>query len=445
MSTPIAGSGKLRSALFVDFDNIFTRLSDQDYLIADHFATAPHRWLKWLENYGLEPLRNDGWHRRAILVRRCYLNPQAYQKYRPYFIRSGFEVVDCPPLTRQGKTSSDIHIVMDMLDKLGHNTRFDEFILLSADADFTPLVLRLREHDRRTMLLAVGYTSPAYKAACSNLIDQDLFLDHMAQSLQSQQDSLELPTQEALELLQEAVYTPDSLVTPLSTAKREEAKRKVARCICELLQEADCPVAMSVLAQEISKRVGDFVANSGWLGMGSFKGLLTVLDIGELKIASVTPGYVYDPKRHAVPEESGTLEDFRHHHPELFELAAKVHDLTDTPLLRPEHYRVLMQAMATEINEQGYNLTTTSKNTRDRCSEQGIPVARAHVNFVLRGIAFQGHRFGEQEETPAQFAECFLQNVQSLCESAQFELTESENEHLRAWLMAEIQPVSFSI
>ena len=56
--------------------------------------------------------------RRRILIRRCYLNPQSFSNFRPYFIRSAFEVVDCPPLTARGKTSTDIHLVMDVLDTL---------------------------------------------------------------------------------------------------------------------------------------------------------------------------------------------------------------------------------------------------------------------------------------------------------------------------------------
>src|SRR6185436_94359 len=76
-----------------------------------------------------------------------------------------------------GKTSADIQMVMDILDALGHATRFDEFIILSGDADFTPVLLRLSKHDRQSAVLAVGPASAAYKAACDLLIDQDTFLE----------------------------------------------------------------------------------------------------------------------------------------------------------------------------------------------------------------------------------------------------------------------------
>jgi hypothetical protein len=152
----------VRSALFVDFDNIFINLQQLDNRYALEFATSPDRWLSWLEQ-DLPGTHADSERQRRILIRRAYLNPNAFASYRPYFIRSAFEVVDCPPLTSRGKTSTDIHMVMDILDALSHGTRFDEFIVLSGDADFTPVLLRLRQHDRRSAVLAPGYASPAYK------------------------------------------------------------------------------------------------------------------------------------------------------------------------------------------------------------------------------------------------------------------------------------------
>ena len=168
----------MRTALFVDFDNIYLGLQREDPVAAEQFATDPTRWLRWLQDKLRGDARRRGIRRkRKILFRRCYLNPSQFGRFRPYFTRSAFEVVDCPPLTSGGKTSADIHMVMDILDTLGHPTRFDEFILLSGDADFTPVLLRLSKHDRRSAILAIGPASVAYKAACDLLIDQDTFLE----------------------------------------------------------------------------------------------------------------------------------------------------------------------------------------------------------------------------------------------------------------------------
>src|SRR3954468_8948198 len=40
----------LRSALFVDFDNIYLGLQREDPVAAEQFATDPGRWLLWLQD-----------------------------------------------------------------------------------------------------------------------------------------------------------------------------------------------------------------------------------------------------------------------------------------------------------------------------------------------------------------------------------------------------------
>ena len=104
-------------------------------------------------------------------MRRVYLNPQVYQRFRPSFNHGGFEIVDCPAMTSEGKTSTDIHMVLDMVDLLQHQVHYDEFIVFSADADFTPVLRKLRRWDRRTTVLAVGFPSAAYRASADLLID----------------------------------------------------------------------------------------------------------------------------------------------------------------------------------------------------------------------------------------------------------------------------------
>ncbi|WP_052375787.1 NYN domain-containing protein [Chondromyces apiculatus] len=170
---------RTRAALFVDFDNIYLGLTRIDPNAAEVFATEPARWIAWLERGLGGPDGEDGQATlaTAVLVRKCYLNPKTFHKYRPYFTRAAFEVVDCPPLTAQGKTSSDIRMVMDVLDALNHPTHFDQFVIMSGDADFTPVLLRLRAHDRRTVVVAVGHAAAAYTAACDRVLTDDRFIE----------------------------------------------------------------------------------------------------------------------------------------------------------------------------------------------------------------------------------------------------------------------------
>lgn len=182
METGLPPLAPVKSALFVDFDNIYIGLSKTDPLAAERFASDPARWLAWLEQ-GLPAIPGEtspgSQRRRSILIRRCYPNPDAgFRRYRSFFTSSAFSVIDCPSLTRTGKNSSDIYMVMDILDILNHKTHFDEFIIFSGDSDFMPVLLRLRAYDRRTTTLAVDFMPPAFKAACDLVIsEEDLIED----------------------------------------------------------------------------------------------------------------------------------------------------------------------------------------------------------------------------------------------------------------------------
>ena len=149
-------------------------------------------WLREIENGRLITPTNAqfGSTPRRIVMNRCYGNPvprrnqhdnstdmNSFPFVRHHFLRAGFEVIDCPPLTAQLKNSADIRMVMDIRDLLMHDTYFDEFIILSGDADFTPVLIRLRAHARRTVIFANDFTAAPYTAISdgeireSNLIE----------------------------------------------------------------------------------------------------------------------------------------------------------------------------------------------------------------------------------------------------------------------------------
>jgi hypothetical protein len=512
----------VRTALFVDFDNIYLGLQREDPTAAEQFATDPTRWLLWLQDK--LPLPEGTGRRRKVLFRRCYLNPSQFGRFRPYFTRSAIEVVDCPPLTSGGKTSADIHMVMDILDTLGHATRFDEFILLSGDADFTPVLLRLSKHDRRSAILAVGPASVAYKAACDLLIDQDTFLEEaigatpstatraaagqpsnsaMSDLLLNIADKVyerastsgelvatELPPifrefseftasnnwlgfnslrnmttavvsmRRDLTMIdgdpwrvgllaegEEPAEAPEPSHEPgrmpssprfLTIADRHRLIEEILIHVRSVVESSDAAVPMARAAQMVISRFGEQVLATRWAGAGTFRDLLEGRENPGFAISALKPGYIYDPARHQLPID-GRPEELVGD-PQLNALAYRVHQLTDTPYLTRGDYARVFRLTTEEVNEHGYFLTRTSKAVRDRCIEEGSPIARASVNFILRGITFGGHRFAQNgPEEPLELASCFFRNVVSLCDSAGIELNAAEREILADWILGELR------
>ena len=523
MPDSLPSATHVRTALFIDFDNIYLGLQREDPAAAEQFATDPTRWLLWLQDK-LPHQEGDNNRKRKILFRRCYLNPSQFGRFRPYFTRAAFEVVDCPPLTSGGKTSADIHMVMDILDTLGHPTRFDEFILLSGDADFTPVLLRLSKHDRRSAILAIGPASVAYKAACDLLIDQDTFLEDAIGAAPSQTSraaaagpSSNTAMSELLLSIADMVYerastsgelvatelppifrefseftsstnwlgfnslrnmtmavvstrrdlmmidgdpwrvgllaegeesdTPEAGQEPgrpapsprhLSATDRGRLIEEILAYVRSVVESSDSAVPMARAAQMVISRFGEQVLASRWAGAGTFRDLLEGRENPGFAISALKPGYIYDPSRHQLPIDGRPEEMVGD--PELNALAYRVHQLTDTPYLTRGDYARVFRLTAEEVNQHGYFLTRTSKAVRDRCIEEGSPIARASVNFILRGITFGGHRFGQNGvEEPVALGSCFFRNVVSLCDTAGIALDPAEAEIIEDWILGELK------
>jgi hypothetical protein len=244
-------AGRRTCALFVDFDNLYSGLRVQSLGAAEEFATNPGRWLAWLRHgveAGAEPAD------RRVLHLVCFLNPRAFGHYRDSFVRAGFTVVDCPPLTARNKTAADIHMAIAMLDTLAHPTHFDEFILMTGDADFLPVVTRLRSHDRLTLAVAGGPVAPCYRAVCDRLVDADTFMER----------ALELPVDRGSRHPGNGNGTERSAVLDRMAERVAGAAGRKDR-----LRLRDLPPILSEFPE--------FTGDGSWFGFGSLRRLMEEL------------------------------------------------------------------------------------------------------------------------------------------------------------------------
>lgn len=73
------------------------------------------------------------------------------------------------PANTVGKNASDIALVIDAMD-LMHSGRFDAFILVSSDSDFTRLASRIREQGLAVYGIGAQKTPDAFRKACKRFI-----------------------------------------------------------------------------------------------------------------------------------------------------------------------------------------------------------------------------------------------------------------------------------
>jgi len=90
-----------------------------------------------------------------IIYKRAYCDWNGYRKEGKELHRHGIEMVDIPQTKMSGKNSADIHMVVDALDLCYAKQHIDIFALLSGDSDFSPLVSKLKENDKRVISCGV--------------------------------------------------------------------------------------------------------------------------------------------------------------------------------------------------------------------------------------------------------------------------------------------------
>lgn len=161
----------IESAIYVDFDNIYTCLSKcYSSVVAENFVTYIS---KWVDYFTLTGMRHGS--RRVFRKKIVYCNPCVYSRQRSVFVRSGFRAVDCPPLTAHEKTATDMYMTVDIISDL-YCHDYQDFVILSGDADFTPTLFHINELSRNSILLGIGKVSPIYSAIANIFVREQDFV-----------------------------------------------------------------------------------------------------------------------------------------------------------------------------------------------------------------------------------------------------------------------------
>src|SRR3989304_5361452 len=86
-----------------------------------------------------------------IVFKRAYCDWSHYGDAVRQFHGQGIELIGLPPTRKSDKNSADIRMVVDALDLCYSKTHIDAFALVSGDSDFSPLVSKLKENNKRVI------------------------------------------------------------------------------------------------------------------------------------------------------------------------------------------------------------------------------------------------------------------------------------------------------
>ncbi len=112
------------------------------------------------------------------------------------------------PANTVGKNASDIALVIDAMDLL-HSGRFDGFVLVSSDSDFTRLASRIREQGLDVYGIGEKKTPDAFRQACKRFIYVENLGDEESAEPKSRKPAKKADMNRAYQLLRNVIESSD--------------------------------------------------------------------------------------------------------------------------------------------------------------------------------------------------------------------------------------------
>jgi uncharacterized protein (TIGR00288 family) len=239
-------------AVFCDFENIAIGVRESNY---ERFDI----------NKVLERLLLKG----SIIVKKAYCDWNRYDRYKDVMHHAAFELIDIPHVSKSGKNSADIRMVVDSLDLCYTKTHVDTFVILSGDSDFSPLVSKLRENDKAVIGVGVkNSTSELLTANC----DEFIFYDDLVRKKKPKRPPKKKP----------APKKKGEKPEPPLPKDEEERKQKAIDLVLETIdgffdeRGEDELIWGSMVKQAIKRRKPGFVES--YYGFRSFSELLEEIE-----------------------------------------------------------------------------------------------------------------------------------------------------------------------
>ncbi len=257
-----------RIALFLDYENLAIGAREQ-----------LHR-----SEFDFRPVADALAERGRVVVRRAYADWSRFDEDRRMLTRHHVELIEIPQ--RMGlvrKNAADIKMAVDAIELCFERDYITTFVLGTGDSDFTPLVHKLRELNRRVIGIGVeASTSALLPPAC----DEFLFYERLegVEPAESRRASGRTSRAKARPVVEEESIADEE--QPAARGEEPDLGVLVTQTLSGLSRSAGGPVLASMLKRAILRKDPTFSETT--YGFRGFSELLRHLE--EQGLVALTPG-----------------------------------------------------------------------------------------------------------------------------------------------------------
>jgi uncharacterized protein (TIGR00288 family) len=267
-----------RIALFIDFENLALGARDRG------------------ERLDMAVIMEALSERGRVVVRRAYADWNLFSEYRAGLVGERIEMLEVPQRTGMvRKNAADIKLAVDACELAFQRDFITTFVIASGDSDFTPLVLKLRELNKKVIGVGVeGSTSELLPGACDEFLFYEGLLGRGSGSTPSRRRRRRKP-----EGATEPQGEPEESISDIA-----EISRQVTRTLSGLQRSSDGSVLSSMVKRALLRKDPTFTEGDyGFRTWGELMQHLASLGMVELRTGTAEGDPVVD-----FPSEGGGQE-----------------------------------------------------------------------------------------------------------------------------------------
>jgi uncharacterized LabA/DUF88 family protein len=354
-------------AVFIDFENV-ALWAEREFF-----------------DFELTPLMEYLQSRGPAVVKRAYGDWSRFSRYRDELMNNSIDLIQIYSV-RAGKNRADIRMAIDAIEIALHRPQIANFVIVSGDSDFGPLVAKLREYGRYT--LGIGPRSVTHHLLVKSC-DEFVYL--------------------------ETVMGEMSNVEEQTTMERDMARGLLTKAIQAHGQRGEIPVLATRLKQTML--LMDPAFNEANFGYAQFKAWLedsrdlAKLFIRDLQLYVAPPDYTLPSNVEIiggehVPEEMGvaiasTLNLEAHYKQVFTRLKLTSVDLATRRDVLRDIYRELCERPGAQTTDE------LLENLRERYEDQGMVRSKTTLREILQ-MAFRQRAFDYDNQPVSLYTPVFL-------------------------------------
>jgi len=267
-----------RLALFLDFENLAIGARE------DHGGHV----------FEFGPIADALAERGRVVVRRAYADWAMFEDGRRMLAQHQVELIEIPQrIGSTRKNAADIKMAVDAVELSFERDYITTFVLGTGDSDFTPLVHKLRELNRRVIGIGLrGSTSPLLASAC----DEFLYYESLP--------GLDLPAGRERRRAKPGKATGEAPPPVVERPALADLERVVTQTLSGLQQSTDGVVLASSLKRALLRKDPTFSeADHGFRAFGEL-----LRHLAERGLIELSEGSAHGDPEVAFPSEGGQEE-----------------------------------------------------------------------------------------------------------------------------------------